>query len=310
MKFKNCFSLLGIILFVYILLKLNVSKVVKEILTANKYYFFIGIVFAILFLIFQTLKWLTIAYKQRIIIPFSDAIKINLMTHFYGFITPGRVGSIMRAKYLKKYTQTPGKGICNFTLDKILEISSVLFVAIISSLIFQDKFKIISLPFSIIAFIIIIAVTVIFIDKSRSKVLLRLVYLRLIPKRIKEKAKLTFHSFYENMPKKRNFVLFFLLNILTWLIGYTSAFFIGKSLGIELPFIYFLAILPLGTLVAFIPVTISGLGTRDLVLITLFGIFNIEATKIFSMSILTFTLTGIIPAFIGSLIILKRNLNN
>jgi len=310
MKLKKYISIIGVLLFVYILIKLKISAVFREVVNVNLYYFIVGLIFAIFFIIFQTSKWLMIAYKQNIILPFFEAIKINLMTHFYGFITPGRVGVIMRANYLKKYTKTIGGGICNFTLDKVLEISSVLFIAIISSLIFQQKFNVIPLPVSLILFFGMIILTIIFIDKNRSKFLLKFVYLKLIPEKIKDKAKLTFNSFYENMPKKRSFVLFFLLNLLTWMTIYTTAFFIGKSLGINLPFIYFLAILPLGTLVAFIPITLSGLGTRDLVLITLFGIFSIEATKVFSMSLLTLFLTGIIPALIGWLIIFKRNLSN
>lgn len=76
-------------------------------------------------------------------------------------------------------------------------------------------------------------------------------------------------------------------------------FFSGLSIGINVPFFYYLAILPIATLVAQIPITINGLGTREVTIIGLFGILGIEATKVFSMSIIGLFIGSIIPAMIG-----------
>jgi len=147
------------------------------------------------------------------------------------------------------------------------------------------------------------------LDKKRSKFLLRIFYKKLIPKKIKERIKKGFHSFYEDMPKKRYFILFFLLNLINWIISYTVVFFIGLSLGIDISFFYFLAILPIGTFVSLIPITINGLGTREAMLITLFSLFNINATKVFSMSILSLFFAGVIPAIIAIFLIFKEKDN-
>jgi uncharacterized protein (TIRG00374 family) len=77
------------------------------------------------------------------------------------------------------------------------------------------------------------------------------------------------------------------------------AYSVGLSLGINVPFIYYLSIFPLATLVSLIPISVAGLGTREATLISLFGLFGIAATKVFSMSLITFFIAGIIPAIIG-----------
>ena len=57
--------------------------------------------------------------------------------------------------------------------------------------------------------------------------------------------------------------------------------------------------MPIVTFVGQIPITINGLGTREAVMISLFGLLGIGATKIFSMSIINLIINGIIPAIIG-----------
>ena len=85
-------------------------------------------------------------------------------------------------------------------------------------------------------------------------------------------------------------------------------YFVGLSLGIDLPFIFYLAILPIGTLITLIPISINGLGTREATLISLFALFGIESAKVFSMSIVSLIIAGIIPAIIGIFLIFKKRL--
>jgi uncharacterized membrane protein YbhN (UPF0104 family) len=48
------------------------------------------------------------------------------------------------------------------------------------------------------------------------------------------------------------------------------------------------------------------LGTREAVMISLFGVIGISATKVFSMSLISIFLAGVIPALIGSFLIFKN----
>lgn len=306
MMWKKSLPLIGIALFVYILIKLDISKIIKEITNVNLFYLLISLIFVGLFLFTQTLKWFVIARKQKINVPFLEAFKINLISDFYGFITPSKIGGLIRAKYLKKYTENIGKGISNFTLDKLLDIISVFFIAIIFLFIFKKKFPGLPVEFFAIVLISLILIMFIFLKKERSKSILMFFYNKMVPKKMKEKAKLTFNSFYEDLPKKRHFILFFIINLLSWINVYIIAFFVGKALGINLPFVYFLTILPIGTLVSLIPITINGLGTREATLISLFALFGVSAEKVFSMSILNIVISGIVPAIIAIFLIFKK----
>ena len=126
-----------------------------------------------------------------------------------------------------------------------------------------------------------------------------------MPEKIKDRFRESFYSFYEDMPEKKYFILFFMLSVMNWIILYSISYFIGLAIGVNISFFYFLLFMPIVTAIAQIPITINGLGTREVVMISLFGLLGVSATKIFSISLMNLVLNGIIPAIIGMLLALK-----
>jgi len=305
MKWRTYLPVIGIAIFIYILFKINLKQVFVEIRGAKLIFLFGALILVLVLLIIQTFKWFLIARKQKICVPFSEAIKINFISNFYGFITPSKLGTLIRIDYLKKYCNM-GKGISNFVIDKVMDIFSLFFLAIIMGYFFKDRFRFFSLGYLIVIFVVFALIFVIFYNKVRSRFLLKLLYHNLLPKRLKKRIRIDFDSFYDDLPKKRFLILIFGVNILTWLITYLITYLIGLSLGINLPFVYFLAILPLATIVAQIPITINGLGTREATMIGLFRLFGISAAKVFSMSILSIVFSGVLPAIIASFLIFRK----
>ena len=143
-------------------------------------------------------------------------------------------------------------------------------------------------------------------DENRSRAILRVFYMKFLPKKIKETAKDGFNSFYEDMPEKRFFPIFIFFSLTNWIVLYSIFYFIGLSVGINVSFFYFLLFMPLTTFVGQIPITINGLGTREAAMISLFGLLGIPGTKIFSMSLINLVINGILPSIIGMILILRE----
>lgn len=306
MKLKRYLPVIGITIFAYILFRLDFRKILEEISNANLWFIFLALCFTFVFLITQTLKWFVIAKAQKTHVPFPTAFRINLISFFYGFITPSSVGGAIRAEYLKKYNNNNvGKGIGNFAIDKVFDLFALIFLGGAFSFMFGKIFPINYIFYLIGIFAFLVIILLVFRDRERSKKILRIFYRKLIPNKIKSKMKKGFYSFYENMPKKRNFILFFFFNVINWTTLYTMFFFVGLSLGINIPYLYFLAIMPIATLIGHLPLTINGLGTREAIMIWLFGFIGVESTKVFSMSVVSILIAGIIPAIIGYLLIFK-----
>jgi len=299
-------SLIGISIFIWLLIKLNIVKVIQEIESVNWYYLTLASIFVMIFFVTQTIKWFIIARKQKINLSFGEAFRINLVSDFYGFITPAKLGSIIRVDYLKNKGDT-GRGLSNFVIDKVLDLSSLFILAIGFSFIFYEKIiSSIYLYFIIGIFLLMIIFSLIFYKKSVSKPFLKFVYRIFIPRKMKEKSRELFDSFYKEMPSLGFLFFALIINLVNWIIDYSAMYFMSLSLGIDIGFIPFLAVLPISTLVAQIPITISGLGTRELTMISLFGLFGVPAIKIFSMSILNIIITNIIPSIIAIPFLFRR----
>jgi hypothetical protein len=305
-KIRKYLPIIGIILFIYLLIKLNIVEIIKQIGKANNFLLFVALIIVLVYLVFQTTKWWIIAKKQKISIPFWKAFKINLITNFYGLLTPGKLGSVMRADYLKEYGKL-GKGLSNFVIDKVLDISSLFLLAIVLGfLVLRDKLGLMIFNYLLIMLFVFIFIFILFYKKERARFLLRIVYKKIIPKKLKRTAKVTFNSFYEDLPKKRFLLFVFVVNLITWIINYSIAYTVALSLGIEIKFSYFLAVYPIATLIAQIPITISGLGTREFTLIGLFGLFGIEAVKVFSMALISLFIMAIFPGLVAILLLLRE----
>ena len=174
-KIKKYFIIIGITLFIYLLIKLNVAEIFIQIKSANLDYIGIALIFISIYLIFQTLKWFVIAREQKVEMPFIDAFKINIISGFYGLVTPAKLGSVTRATYFKDYNGGTGKGFSNFVIDKILDLSSLFFLAIGFGFLFYSHLRILStfyLYIFIAIFVLIICISLMLYKKEVSRRLL------------------------------------------------------------------------------------------------------------------------------------------
>jgi uncharacterized protein (TIRG00374 family) len=301
---RKIIPFIGVGLFIYLLIRLNITSVIQQIENVNLFYVLLAIILTFVFFITQTIKWYVIARKQKISIPFIDAFKINLISSFYGFVTPSKIGSVMRIDYLNRYNGNTGKGLSNFIIDKVLDLSSLVILTFVFGFLFYKS--LISSNYwylIIILFAIMMVVSLIFYSKKNSKPILKFIHRRFVPKKLKEKSRELFDSFYQDMPSLGFLSFVFIINLINWIVDYAGIYFMGLALGINIGFVLFLAILPITTLVAQIPITINGLGTRELSMIGLFGLFGVAAVKTLSMSILNLFITNVIPS-IAAIILL------
>jgi glycosyltransferase 2 family protein len=308
-RIRKIIPFIGVALFIYLLIRLDVTKVIQQIENVNFLYIALALASTFIFFITQTIKWFVIARKQKITIPFKDAFKINLISSFYGFVTPSKIGSVMRIDYLSRYNGNTGKGLSNFIIDKVLDLSSLFVLSLVFGFLFYKSLITANYWYLIIIiFAIMIIISLIFYNKKNSKPILKFIHRRFVPKKLKERSRELFDSFYQDMPSLKFLALVFLINLVNWIIDYVAIYFMALSLGIHIGYIPFLVVMIISTLVAQIPITINGLGTREITLISLFGLplFGIESVKVFAMSVLNIIITNIIPSIFALVLLFGK----
>jgi len=71
-------------------------------------------------------------------------------------------------------------------------------------------------------------------------------------------------------------------------------YLIARSLGIDIPLVYFFALIPVITIVAAIPVTFAGLGIREASYVGLFGLAGVAAGQTLSVAVVSMSLVIVI----------------
>ena len=301
MNWKKLLPVVGIVIFIYLVNKIGLISILKNMGEVNFIYFFISILMIPIILILQTTKWVLILKKQRIKLKFNLAFKYYLISLFYGIITPARIGALTRASYMQEKVDKPWV-VCasGIVLERILDLIIVFFMALLGIIIFSEIFGAL-LPTLIISIAILLIGCFIIFHKKTCRFVLKKILKIFMPKRLKAKSEIMFNSFYDNLPPFKKLIFPLIFTLFTWSIIYLQAYFVAKSFGIDIFWLLFLVLMPIGTIIALIPISISGLGTREITNIYIFQFFGVSADKILTFSVVAYLLNSIIPLLVALL---------
>ena len=310
---KKFLPLIGIAIFVYIVYNLDIEKIIVVFLSINPIFIICSLTLTIPRLIIRNTAWQIIQKEQKITISFFQSLKIFLIGYFYGSITPGYIGQLMRVPYMKEKTGAPyGKLFVNSLMEIIIHTLSLYGMMLIGALLVMGVLPEL-LYISGIWVVLLAIILFYFIKRERGEKLFRLLIQYLIPKKLKTNLYRFVDTFYTDFPEIKKLLLPLILGIFTWIIIFSQEYIIVLALGIDIPYLYFLLLFPIANVVGFIPITFAGLGTRELTAIFLFStLFGVGEEEVFVFTILGFVITDIFTGFIGFILSLtetkKRNM--
>lgn len=286
--YRKFFFLIGIFIFIFLVFKIGTGKIIAAVLAVDIRYLAVATILVVPIAFLQTYKWSLLLRIQRMHVDFGSLIKIAFIGWFYGFITPGKFGAFIRVFYLKEITgERLGKCTSNVLIDRIVDFFVLLTFATFGSILLINYF---SSLFSVLVavFVILIAAFLFFMKKERSRRVLQVIYY-LLPSVLRKNASETFDSFYKDIPRVRDLGKIYLIGIFSWIVVYTQIYIVARGFSVNVPYLYFILIFPIATIISLLPITIGGIGTREASLIVLFSIFNVPPE-----TVVAFSLTGYI----------------
>jgi len=295
MKLKSLLPFVGLILFAYLIYSIGLNTLSEAFLKVNTTFLLLGSLAILIKPFLESLKWYSILRYQGIKIDFPYIFRVNFISQYYGAITPGKVGSLMKAVYLRKKLNKPlAFTSSSVMIDRILDLIVVAGMASVGLLILADAFFI-DFNKTIILIALVLAGCLILLNKNLTKVFLKIAYTYFAPNKYKFKLREGFYNFYDNFPKAQNFIIPFLITAAIWVFMYSIHYLFALAFSItQIPFIPFIMINALGTIIALIPITISGLGTREAFYLAALGIYGAQPENIILMSVVgTIILTTI-----------------
>src|SRR4030042_401684 len=204
---KRILPLIGIIIFIYLFFTLNLEKTTQAFLTIPPLYIILALTLTLPVIFLRTYIWQLINHQQHIHLGFFQTMKIFLIGYFYGTISPGYMGQLIRIPYMKEKTRQPyGKLFVNTFLETTLHTLSLYLMMSIGGLLIltlhPELFQII-----LIWIIIISVLFFIFINKNRGEKIIYFLIRFLVPKQGKYVCTQFVNTFYTDFPRVRTLLV-------------------------------------------------------------------------------------------------------
>ena len=220
---------------------------------------------------------------------------------YVGFITPGRIGEFVKALYLKSDKGISiSKGFSSVLVDRLFDLYLLIILGFTGLWQFgvlgklSDAFLILS--------IIVMMVPLIMLNQQLMGKLFKLLYNLAVIKKVKGKIEESFEDFYGELNQLLNPRLVFsgLLTCMGYSMFFVQCYLIVIAMDLPINFITITLFMAISNLISFIPISISGLGTRDATLIFLFSLIGLKPELAVSYAFLVFITFFIAGGLMGA----------
>jgi uncharacterized protein (TIRG00374 family) len=296
---------IGLGIFVWIIRGIGVGNVVDTFRGVDPRKLLIFPPFTAFILLMHGLRW---QYLMRMIgVDYSlwRSTMVWAIGFFGASVTPAKVGDALRAYYLSQDTDRSfAESFLTVVIDRLLDVIVMLVFGVVAVFVFSYYY--IHLPS---VWIVIVGTAAIFVliylllHRQLMKKLLGPFFRTLAPAKYREELSLHFNSFYDALAVylrgwKRTSVGF-VYTLLFWAAVALLAYMVVRILDIDVSLRYIILMLPMMALVEIIPISISGLGTREAAVIYFFSVVGIGSTKAVAFSLMYLFMGTYLVAFVG-----------
>jgi len=294
----------GFIFIIFLIKYYDINQVLSILGSVNLILF----MFALL-LLFPTLMLKGI--KSRILIErlggkisMSEAMSIWIIGFYLGSFTPGKVGDFMRTLIVNQKTGLSlGQSFTTVFFERLMDLTLLLMLVLFSSLFFIP-IDIFYYKTSHLAFVSLFFIAFIFLMIYRRLLLVDIIKYLIsffIPDRFKSKAENfsedIFHSIFQFLHSKKFFLSFCILALSGWLLWFFQLYILSWCFDMPLSYWTITFIAPIILIVEIIPISILGVGTRDLALVLLLSSYDVEPELAISFSLGILSLNLLMATF-------------
>lgn len=300
--------IIGVILLIYLIYDTGFARIADAFVKIPAHYFIIALLLLFIRLPIRTYKWQYICKKQKMNFKLFYLMKVHLIGIFYGFVTPGGLGSHIRLFYLRKKGSLE-KCLANSVLDSSTAFISSSFLALIGSIVLFE-FVPGLLPLFLVAFLFYAAIFIVFIKHSHGSKIFNFFIRLFIPKKYKERVSKSIDTLYEDIPRARDIIFPFILDIIVIIISTTQVYILAQAFSIDVPYVTFILVRLISVFVTGIfPITIGGLGLREYIFVKLLAPYGITGDIAMAISLSGFIVSTLTPSLFGAALAFKERVN-
>jgi glycosyltransferase 2 family protein len=278
MSTRGWLRLVGVVLLVALVLifKIDLGKTAALVAHADLFLVALAVIFFVPFLAAKALRWQVILRDLNIPISFGVAVKLYALGLGAGMVTPGQVGDAVKVAYLRD--RGLGRALLSVLLDRLWDVLVLLLLAGSGAFLFWQQLEGEWLAIGLLAVgsVVLLGITA---SPRAQQALLRLVARLRAPGRGEDH--------YEPVQLRPSQILRQLaFTLVATAVVYFRLYLLTSALNVHLDLIPFVAAMSLATIAALLPISISGLGARDAVLLLIAGSIGITREQALGVSAL------------------------
>lgn len=282
---------IGLALFVLILLKIDHQEALRLLVRADPLTLAGAFLLILPMMALKTLRWRLLQRITGIQGGDFQASLLAYMTGMYaGLVTPGRVGEFVRVKYLTDRGAPVGPAMSTVIWDRLIDIAGLLLLGLLALGPLAGEFQGLYGSLLVLVLGLGIGTPLLLRGGGRWGAALRTSLRHLAQRGGRVGAKLaeTGSALGWTLGRigARAWIALVGLTLAGWVVYYLQAWFLAQTLGLPLGLFPLVVSVTAAAVAAFVPVSISGLGTRDAAMVLLFGKFGRPSEEAVALSTL------------------------
>jgi hypothetical protein len=287
---RRLLRLLGPLLLLVVVVKLpDPAALWHQVSDAFGWELIVGVALNGVALVLKVDRWRRLLKTRDISYAFRDAWRAFTAVLYIGLLTPGRVGDVLRVKYLQKSTGASyADGLASIAVDRICDIYVLLgFVAVgiarFSEALAGDLARVTWLGVAVCALAPLVILVPGVADRG-----MRAVYAKIAKHdEAKDGMDRFLHSLRTQSVRGAAFAV--PLTVAAFVVNYVQGWLVVKAMGLELQFIDVVALLALASLFSLLPISVSGVGVRELLFAVVFPFLGQDSQSGVSYGLLIFS---------------------
>ncbi len=293
--------LIGLSLFVFIVMRVGKEALFSEILSTRWSFVLVAAFLCAGHFCMKAVRWHYILGKQRIFVSLPRVIVAYCTGTLIGAVTPGRIGELSKVVFVRSWQKDAanwGTAFGTIVLDRIADIVALILVSVIGTIWFLFPYyqHLLNIWVLLLAFISLILICFLIMRlwiffKIGTKLL------NLLHRKTGKNTQDFLLALKTGSGKNLFPVIFWTLA--AYILFFMHFVFLCRAVGSEISFHVLIWAIALASLGAILPISISGIGVRDYILVNIFVAWDGTAVQGFTVSLIYLCVFNLVVAMIG-----------
>ncbi len=280
----------GLALLAVVLVRADLGQVSKTLQGANLPLILASVALTLPLIFIKTVRWQGILRSQLVQFRIWPAYVAYLGSLFIGLVTPGRLGEFVKAVHVSRECGTShAKAFSSVLADRLFDLYLLLIVGAVALLASSAQAAAV-LAVILVALIVILPLMFVLDERPFGWVM------RLKPRepRVFRRGLSALTAWAAEVRNElrtltgRRLLVAGALTVVAYLVFFSQCYLLARALDLEVGFIQVCYVIALASLVTLLPISISGLGTREAVIVAYLGTSGVSSEAALGFSLLVF----------------------